>query len=94
MKEDEERAPRGLGCLACLSCLSCMKKPKEPTEQPPARISFEDETGKNKKWFDRLKCCGKQKVSDSTSCFPLGKRKESWAERRQSILSSPAPNAR
>lgn len=80
--EEEEATP---------GCLSCLRKQKEQQQQPPARINFENETGKGVKWIDRLKCCGKQKVSDSASCFPLGKRKESWAERQSSILSSTTP---
>lgn len=77
-KEGEKKAEE-----TTTGCFSCLKKQKEP----PAKISVENETDKQPKLLDSLKCCGKQKVADS-SCFPLGKRKESWGDRADSILSS------
>lgn len=79
-----------------VGCLSCLRKQSKNQDGPPApaRISFENETGKSSKWTDRLKCCGKRKVSDSTSCFSLGKRRENWAERRSSILTTNIPKIR
>ncbi|KAJ8930147.1 hypothetical protein NQ314_017077 [Rhamnusium bicolor] len=68
-------------------CFSCLKK-KEKIDEP-VRINVEDETGKKLKLWDKLKCCNKHKVRD-TSCFPTGKRKDSWVERRDSILSDPS----
>lgn len=70
-------------------CFSCgNKKIKKKSE---VRINIEDEDEEPKKsCLERMKCCGKNKVGD-TSCFPSGKRKDSWAERRDSILSDPPP---
>ncbi|XP_018567268.1 protein stum [Anoplophora glabripennis] len=64
-------------------CFGCLKK----KSQSPVVINIEDETGKKTKLWDKLKCCNKHKVTD-TSCFPKGKRKDSWVERRDSILGS------
>lgn len=77
-----------------VDCLSCFKKQNKEREAPPARINFETETKKGTKWTDRLKCCGKRKVGDSTTCFSLGKRKDNWAERRNSILNPNIPKIR
>lgn len=67
-------------------CFNCRKK------KPDVTINIEEDEPKPKFW-DRMKCCKKNKVGDTgTGCFPTGKRKESWvAERRDSILSDP-PN--
>ncbi|XP_044268962.1 protein stum-like [Tribolium madens] len=64
------------------SCFSCRKK------KPDVTINIENDEPKPKFW-ERMKCCKRNKVGD-TGCFPTGKRKESWvAERRDSILSDP-----
>ncbi|CAH0546679.1 unnamed protein product [Brassicogethes aeneus] len=68
-------------------CFNCRKK-KPAMEQ--VRINIEpNEDDPKPKFMDRLKCCGKNKVGDTTGCFSKGKRKESWTERRDSILSDP-----
>ncbi|RZC34334.1 serine/threonine-protein kinase nek3 [Asbolus verrucosus] len=64
-------------------CFNCRKK------KPDVTINIENDEPKQKLW-DRLKCCGKNKVRD-TSCFPIGKRKNSWAERRDSSILSESP---
>lgn len=83
--EDTENESEKTGCFRCGG-----GKKKKKSE---VRINIEDEDddGTKKSCLDRLKCCGKNKVGDNTSCFPTGKRKNSWAERRDSILSNPPP---
>ncbi|XP_057671886.1 putative uncharacterized protein DDB_G0277255 [Diorhabda carinulata] len=68
------------------SCFNCFKR-----KQAPASIVVEDETQKKPKLIERFNCFKKQKVGDASSCFPVGKRKESWVERADS-LSHPARN--
>lgn len=56
------------------------------------RISIEsDETTKATTIWERMKCCGRNKVGDQSAggCFQIGKRKDSWAERRDSIFNNP-----
>ncbi|XP_064211041.1 protein stum [Tribolium castaneum] len=73
-KEREETGKTG--------CFNCRKK------KPDVTINIENDEPKPKFW-DRMKCCKRNKVGD-TGCFPTGKRKESWVgERRDSILSDP-----
>jgi hypothetical protein len=77
MKTEEEGAKKG--------CFGCRRK------KPEVTINIENDEPKKKLW-ERMKCCGKNKVGD-TGCFPTGKRKESWvAERRDSILSDLPPD--
>jgi hypothetical protein len=77
MKTEEEGAKKG--------CFGCRRK------KPEVTINIENDEPKKKLW-ERMKCCGKNKVGD-TGCFLTGKRKESWvAERRDSILSDLPPD--
>ncbi|KAJ8944823.1 hypothetical protein NQ318_013160 [Aromia moschata] len=62
-------------------CFSCLKQKKEE----PVRINIENETGMKPKLWNKMKCCNRDKVRD-TSCFPTGKRKDSWVERRESAF--------
>lgn len=82
--EARQEAEKSTGCFSCLK--------KDKVERiPQAKINIENETEKKPKLLDRLKCCGKQKVGDS-SCFTLGKRKGSLNDRRDSIFSSTVPS--
>ncbi|CAG9838850.1 unnamed protein product [Diabrotica balteata] len=65
-------------------CFNCFKRKPQP-----ASIVIENETQQKPKLLERLNCCKKQKVGDSSSCFPTGRRKDSWVERADS-LSQPA----
>lgn len=66
---------------------SCCKKKKTESEE---QINIHDvEDAEKTKCWDRLKCCRRNNKIGSTQCCPLGTRKESWAERRDSIMSEP-----
>ncbi|XP_076262983.1 mechanosensory transduction mediator stumble [Rhynchophorus ferrugineus] len=86
--EEVQEEPQSSGCFKCL------KKSKK-TQGEQIRINIEDENGVEKKptCWEKIKCCKKNKVGDNQSCFPIGKRKESWAERRtESIIESDEQN--
>ncbi|XP_017784920.1 PREDICTED: protein stum-like isoform X2 [Nicrophorus vespilloides] len=76
-------------------CFSCLKKKKKEVEE----IIITDTEGTIKKSLtvmDRLKCCRSNKIGDevTTGCCGRKKRKDSWANRRDSILSEPTPITR
>lgn len=78
-KEEQNEDDTKTGCFNCRK-----KKP----DQVQINIEPQEDEPK-KKFLDRLKCCGKNKVGDRTGWFSKVKRKESWAQRRDSILSDP-----
>ncbi|XP_065161547.1 protein stum-like isoform X2 [Atheta coriaria] len=81
--------PQNQGCFACL------KKKKLHDVEEIIISSAEEVEGAKKSFMDKLKCCScrrSNKVGDSTTgCCGLGKKKEKWTERRDSILSAPVP---
>ncbi|XP_030756354.1 protein stum isoform X2 [Sitophilus oryzae] len=63
-------------------CFKCLKKSKKEPKREQIRINVEDESEQTKaKFWNKLNCCKKNRVGDTQSCFPIGKRKESWVER-------------
>ncbi|CAH1125134.1 unnamed protein product [Ceutorhynchus assimilis] len=75
-------------------CFKCFERKKADeataTRAEQVRISIEDEEGKEVKKpnvWQKLNCCNKNKIRDSQSCLPLGKRKESWVQRKSTTES-------
>lgn len=83
VKSDEEE--KKVGCFGCR---------KGRKELPEDRVSLaQTQESQKKGCLDRLKCCGKNKVSDKTTtgCCPRKSFKDKWA-RSDSILSESPPS--
>lgn len=82
-KETFEPKPR-TGCFGC-----CSRKKAGSHER--IIVNIEDVEEEKKSCWDKMKCCRTNKVSDKGGWFNKKKNEQSWAERRDSILSEPKP---
>lgn len=89
IKSDEEQ--KSTGCFSCKKC----KKDKDEERENLA----ESESEKKPRCFERLKCCGRNKIADKTKSKGLCSRaniRERWARRdvRADSILSEAPRSR
>lgn len=77
--------------VAKAGCFSCCRKAKRKDR---ITVNVEEVDAQKKSCWDRLKCCRTNKVGDKSKGKWWSKSKEkkdSWADRRDSILSDPKP---
>ncbi|KAL1517606.1 hypothetical protein ABEB36_001347 [Hypothenemus hampei] len=68
----------------CCSCFERLTQKCKRSSRDQVRINIQDENESTSLWRKLCcsSCCKRNKVGDSESCFPLGRRKRSWSSGR------------